>query len=244
MHGSGMLQHDHDIGLVLDFLKQNGLEENTIVWYSTDNGPEHSSWPHGATTPFRGEKMTTYEGGVRVVSMLRWPAAIKPGQIKNGIQAHQDMFTTLAAAAGVQDVATKLDKEKKQYIDGINNLDWWLGKTSESARRHFLYYYESKLTAVRMGPWKIHLSTRENYYDNLIGRTAPLFFNVRSDPFESYDSKDSYGHLAQKMSWLFEPMTGLVDDHLKTLAKYPPVQGGASFDMSNAVAEFLQRMRQ
>jgi arylsulfatase len=72
-HGSGMMQHDHDIGLVLDFLKANGLDENTIVWYSTDNGPEHSSWPYGATTPFRGEKMTTYEGGVRVISMLRWP---------------------------------------------------------------------------------------------------------------------------------------------------------------------------
>jgi arylsulfatase A-like enzyme len=244
MHGSGMLQHDHDIGLVLDFLKQNGLEENTIVWYSTDNGPEHSSWPHGATTPFRGEKMTTYEGGVRVVSLLRWPAAIKPGQILTGIQAHQDMFTTFAAAAGIPDAAAKINKEKNQYIDGVNNLNWWTGESTESARRHFLYYYESKLTAVRMGPWKIHMSTRENYYDNLVSRTAPLFFNVRSDPFESYDSKDSYGHLAQKMSWLFEPMSALIDDHLMTLKKYPPVQGGASFDMSNVVAEFLQRMRQ
>ena len=86
LHGSGMLQHDHDIGVVLDFLKESGLDENTIVWYSTDNGPEHSSWPHGATTPFRGEKMSTYEGGVRVISMLRWPGVIKPGQVLNGIQ--------------------------------------------------------------------------------------------------------------------------------------------------------------
>lgn len=71
LHGSGMLQHDHDIGTVLKFLKDSNLEDNTIVWYSTDNGPEHSSWPHGATSPFRGEKMTTYEGGVRVISMLK-----------------------------------------------------------------------------------------------------------------------------------------------------------------------------
>jgi arylsulfatase len=107
VHGSGMLQHDHDVGVVLDFLKQNGLEGNTIVWYSTDNGPEHSSWPHGATTPFRGEKMTTYEGGVRVISMLRWPGVDQARQIKNGIQAHQDMFTSFAAVAGVPDVASR-----------------------------------------------------------------------------------------------------------------------------------------
>jgi arylsulfatase A-like enzyme len=97
IHGSGMLQHDHDVGLVLDFLKQQGLDGKTIVWYSTDNGPEHSSWPHGATTPFRGEKMTTYEGGVRVISMLRWPGVIKPGQVLNGMQSHMDMFTSFAA---------------------------------------------------------------------------------------------------------------------------------------------------
>jgi arylsulfatase len=86
MHGSGMMQHDHDIGVVLDWLKENGLDENTIIWYSTDNGPEHSSWPYGATTPFRGEKMTTYEGSVRVISMVRWPDMIKPGQVLNGIK--------------------------------------------------------------------------------------------------------------------------------------------------------------
>lgn len=244
MHGSGMLQHDHDIGLVLDFLKENGLDENTIVWYSTDNGPEHSSWPYGSTTPWRGEKMTCYEGGVRVISMLRWPGVIQPGQIKNGIQAHQDMFTTFAAAAGVPDVAAKIKTEKKQYIDGVNNLDYWTGKSSESARRHWLYYYEGRLAAVRMGPWKIHLATKEDYYANIIGRTAPLFFNIRADPFESYDTPDSNGHLTQKASWLFEPMSELIDNHLKTLAEYPPVQGGTSFDMSNVVQEFLKRVRQ
>jgi arylsulfatase A-like enzyme len=176
MHGSGMLQHDHDIGLVLDWLKENGLDENTIVWYSTDNGPEHSSWPHGATTPFRGEKMTTYEGGVRVISLLRWPGVIKPGQVLNGIQAHMDMFTTFAAAAGVPDVVEQMKQEKKQFIDGVDNLDYWTGKAATSARNDFLYYYESKLSAIRMGPWKFHFSTREHYYDNLVPRTAPLVF--------------------------------------------------------------------
>ena len=243
VHGSGMLQHDHDLGLVLDFLDQHGLADNTIVWYSTDNGPEHSSWPHGATTPWRGEKMTTYEGGVRVLSMLRWPAAIKAGQILNGIQAHQDMFTSFAAAAGVADVVERMRKDKKQYIDGVNNLDYWTGKASESARANFLYYYEGKLSAIRMGPWKFLFSTKEDYYANLVPRTAPIVFNIRSDPFESYDTTDSFGHLGQKVSWIFEPMTELLEEHLKTLAQYPPVQGGTSFDLSNVVGDFLEKAR-
>jgi arylsulfatase len=243
-YGSGMLQHDHDIGLVLDFLKENGFDDNTIVWYSTDNGPEHSSWPHGGTTPFRGEKMSTYEGGVRVISMLRWPGEIEPGQILNGIQAHQDMFTSLAAAAGVPDVAERVMEEKTQYIDGVNNLPYWTGEADQSARDHLFYYYETKLTAVRMGPWKFHFSTKEDYYANVVPRTVPLVFNLRMDPFESYDNKDSYGHLMQKVSWLIQPMGVLMNEHLKTLAEYPPVQGGKSFDMSNVVEQFINKARQ
>ena len=243
-HGSGMMQHDHDIGEVLAFLKANGLENNTIVWYSTDNGPEHASWPHGATTPFRGEKMTTYEGGVRVISMLRWPGMIKPGQTLNGIQGHQDMFTSFAAAAGVENVADLMKKEKKQYIDGLNNVPYWAGKTDASARNHIFYYYEGKLTAVRMGSWKFHFSTKEDYYANVIPRTMPLVFNIRMDPFESYDNKDSYGHLTQKISWLFQPMGELMNAHLATLAEYPPVQGGKTFDMSNVVKEFMEKAPQ
>ncbi|MGO4327832.1 arylsulfatase [Cupriavidus sp. 2TAF22] len=244
LHGGGMLQHDHDISLVLDYLKRSGLDNNTIVWYSTDNGPEHSSWPHGATTPFRGEKMTTYEGGVRVVSMLRWPGVIKPGQIKNGIQAHQDMFTSFAAVAGAPDVAEQMQREKKQYIDGINNVDYWTGKSQESARRDFLYYYESKLAAVRMGPWKFHFSVKEDYYSDLRPRTITMLFNLRSDPFESYDSKDSYGHLVQKAAWMAGPLGELIGNHLQTLGEYPPVQAAKSFDRSNMVQDFLQQKRQ
>ncbi|WP_417681731.1 arylsulfatase [Roseibium sp.] len=240
-YGSGMLQHDHDIGLVLDWLDEQGLAENTIVWYSTDNGPEHSSWPHGGTTPFRGEKMTTYEGGVRVLSMLRWPGVLEAGKTLNGIQAHQDMFTSLAAAAGIEDVNADVMESKQQYIDGVNNLPYWKGEQDQSNRNSIFYYYEDKLTAVRMGPWKFHFSTKEDYYANVVPRTMPLIFNLRMDPFESYDSTDAYGHLTQKVSWLFQPMNVLMQAHLKTLADYPPVQGGASFDMSNVVKEFLEK---
>src|SRR4029453_17167140 len=176
-------------------------------------------------------------------SMLRWPAAIKAGQVLNGIQAHQDMFTSFAAAAGVPDVVEQMRKEKKQCIDGVNNLDYWTGKSFESARGAFLYYYEGKLSAIRMGPWKFLFSTKEDYYANLVPRTAPMVFNIRSDPFESYDSTDSFGHLGQKVSWIFEPMTELLEEHLKTLGQFPPVQGGTSFDLSNVVGDFLEKAR-
>jgi arylsulfatase len=244
LYGSGLLQHDHDIGLVLDWLDEQGLSENTIVWYSTDNGPERSSWPHGGTTPFRGEKMTTYEGGVRVPSMIRWPGVLPEGMVLNGIQAHQEMFTTLASAAGIEDVNAQLLAEKDQYIDGVDNLAYWKGEEDASRRNHIFHYYESKLTAMRMGPWKFHFSTKEDYYANVIPRTAPLVFNIRMDPFESYDSTDSYGHLMQKVSWLIQPMGVLMQQHLQTLAEHPPVQGGASFDMSNVAQEFIEKARQ
>jgi arylsulfatase len=243
-YGAGMLQHDHDIGLVLDWLDANALAEDTVVVYSTDNGPEHSSWPHGGTTPFRGEKMTTYEGGVRVPMLARWPGRIPAGSKLNGIQGHQDVFTTLAAAAGVPDVAERVMKQKKQVIDGVNNLPYWTGEEDRSQRNHIFHYYESKLTAVRMGPWKFHFSTKEDYYANVVPRTVPLVFNIRMDPYESYDSPDAYGHLMQKVSWLIQPMGVLMAKHLQSLAEYPPEQGGKTFDMSNVVEEFINKGRQ
>jgi len=243
-YGAGMLQHDRDIGEVLKALKEMGVAENTIVLYSTDNGPEHSSWPHGGTTPFRGEKMTTYEGGVRVPCMVRWPRQIPAGTKLNGIQGHQDLFTTLAAAAGIEDIATYVKERDNQYIDGVDNLAYWQGKEEKSSRDHIFHYFEGQLTAIRMGQWKMHFAVKEDYYDNMTGRNFPMVFNLRMDPFESYDSVDAYGHLTQKVSWLFVPMGELMKKHLKTLADYPPVQGGKSFDMSNVIEEFIQKARQ
>lgn len=133
---------------------------------------------------------------------------------------------------------------KKPYIDGVNNLPYWKGEKQESARDHIFHYYESKLTAVRVGPWKFHYSTKEGYYDNVVPRSVPLVFNLRMDPFESYDSNDSYGHLLQKVSWLMQPVGELMTEHLKTLAEYPPVPGGKTFDMSNIVQEFVNKARQ
>ncbi len=243
-YGSGMLQHDDDIGYLLNELDKRGVTENTIIVYTTDNGPEHSSWPHGGTTPFRGEKMTTYEGGVRVPAMVSWPAAIPSGQVLNGIQGHQDLFTTLAVAAGVKDVKEKMLKEKKQYIDGVDNLSYWKGESSESARKSILYYFEGQLSAIRMGPWKFHFAVAEHYYDNLLPLTKPKLYNLRADPFESYDSVDANGHLLQKMSWLLAPVSEMVKEHVESLIEYPPVQGGTTFNMAEVIEDAMRKTQQ
>ncbi len=244
LHGSGLMKHDAGVGTVLDFLDENGLADDTIVWYSTDNGPEHSSWPHGATTPFRGEKMTTYEGGVRVPSVLRWPGAVEPGTVLNGIQGHQDMFTSIAIAAGIDDPVNWVKEEKDgQIIDGVDNTGYWKGEDDQSARDHIIYYFESQITAIRMGPWKWHFALKEDYYDNMTPRNFPKVFNLRMDPYESYDSTDSYGHLAQKVSWQMAPMNEIIGNHLQSMRDVPPVQGGKSFDMSSLVEDFLAKGR-
>lgn len=123
-------------------------------------------------------------------------------------------------------------------------MPYWNGKSSALARDSIFHYYESKLTALRMGPWKFHFSTKEGYYDNVSPRPVPLVFNLRMDPFESYDSNDSYGHLMQKVYWLIQPAGELMGEHLKTLAEFPPVQYGKTFDMSNIVEQFVKKAKQ
>lgn len=243
-YGSGMLQHDDDIGFLLNELDKRGLTKNTIIVYTTDNGPEHSSWPHGGTTPYRGEKMTTYEGGVRVPTMVSWPAVLPSGKVLNGIQGHQDLFTTLASAAGIKDVNEQIRKEKKQYIDGINNLPYWKGDTEKSARTSILYYFEGQLSAIRLGPWKFHFAVAEHYYDNLVPLSKPKLYNLRADPFESYDSIDANGHLIQKMSWLLAPVSEIVKEHVKSLVEYPPTQGGSTFDMTETIEGAMKKTQQ
>ncbi|MNQ78560.1 Arylsulfatase [compost metagenome] len=128
VYGSGLMEHDKDVGELLQLLDDLKIANNTIVIYTTDNGAQVATWPDGGTTPFRGEKATTWEGGVRVPMLVRWPGKIKPGSVSNGIQTHEDIFTTLAAAAGVPDVAARLRESNNVHIDGVNNLEHWQGK--------------------------------------------------------------------------------------------------------------------
>ncbi|CAM5480150.1 N-acetylgalactosamine-6-O-sulfatase [Afipia felis] len=242
VHCAGMLQHDHDVGLLLKKLDDMGIAKNTIVIYSTDNGPEHSTWPDGGTTPYRGEKLTTWEGGLRVPMLVRWPGHIPAGEELNGIQCHEDVFTTLAAAAGMPDVRERAargdkfgtDTDKRNYIDGLNNLDYWTGKSDHSARNTFFYYSESQLQAIRLNQWKAHFYIRESYYGSTKKLELPLLFNLRQDPFESYDQAPGpLPTMIQKKQFVLQEIQNVMMAHLKSLKDYPPAQKGGSLSAGN-----------
>lgn len=242
LYGSGVIEHDAMVGELLDYMEKNGLLENTIVIYTTDNGPEHEATFHGGATPFRGDKMTTYEGGLRVPTMVMWKGHIKEGQYLNGIQSHMDLFTTLASAAGVKDVREKIGKEKKQYIDGVDNLDYWMGTSDKSNRNNFLYFYESDLTAIRMGNWKVNFQTTENYYGSMTKYKFPMMFNVRMDPFESYTNTDQQTWAIQSKQFVNDFIMMTLKDFGQTMVQYPPVQRAKSLDFSAMMDKLMENM--
>lgn len=246
LFGSGLMEHDMQVGELLDYLDELGIADNTIVIYTTDNGPEQSTWPHAGTTMFRGEKMTTWEGGLRSPFLVRWPAKIPAGLIRNGISAHEDVLPTLMAAVGEPNISEDLKKGKKVgsmtykvHIDGFNNLDYWTGKADDSKRNYFFYYYESSLTALRVGPWKMHFATKERYFDDMVTHTMPMLFNLRKDPFEHYDDITGFHQIMEK-SWVLQPAIGILQQHLETFKEFPPRQAAASLDVNKAIDKILQ----
>jgi len=244
LHCAGMLQHDENVGSVLDRLDALGIADNTIVIYSTDNGPETDTWPHGATSPYRSMKMTTWEGAMRVPMMVRWPGRIAPRTELNGIQSHEDVFTTLASAAGLPDIRERLARGdalgtgvvKKNHVDGVDNLDYWTGKTDRSARDHILYYAESRLQAVRWKQWKMHFYTRDGYYGHTQKLEIPLLFNIRQDPFEYFDGAPGpRATVLQSKAHVFHAAGEIVAAHLRTFQQFPPVQKGTSLSFAEAL---------
>ena len=239
-YGAGMIQHDENVGTILDRLDAMGIADDTIVIYSTDNGVEHSTYPHGGTTPFRSEKMTTWEGGVRVPMLVRWPGKIAPRTELNGIQSHEDVFTTLAAAAGVPDIRERIaagdtlgtEVEHKNHIDGVNNLDYWTGAAQESARDEYIYYAESQVQAIRINQWKAHFFVRDGYYGHTVKLDIAYLFNIRQDPYESYDQAPGpRATLTQQKTWLFNEVLQRLGRHIATLQQYPPTQKGSSLSV-------------
>ncbi|WP_375177536.1 arylsulfatase [Marinobacter mobilis] len=234
--GSGLMEHDGHVGLLLDKLDDLGIADDTIVIYTTDNGPESTTWPDAGVTMFRGEKMTTWEGGVRAPFLVRWPGHIPAGLRLNGISSHEDVLPTIAAAAGRPNIIEELRESHDVMIDGVNNLDYWTGQAEASARNHFFYYYESSLTAIRVGPWKLHFATKPGgrYYEDLVFHTMPKLFNLRKDPFEHYDGDIGF-HQIMRKSWVFQPMLAILTEHLKTFEAFPPRQEAASLNINEAI---------
>ncbi len=251
-----MLEHDEQVGQLLAKLDELDVTDNTIVVYSTDNGNELMMWPDGGYAPFRGEKGTTWEGGVRVPLLVRWPGTIPAGRTANGVQSHEDLFSTLSAAAGLPDIKDKLLSGHEMngttynvHIDGYNNLDYWTGETEKSARREYFYYDETDLMAVRVDAWKMHIGIKPegSWWDEKYYPSVPYVFNLLMDPMEKMDPQShEWGYagrkfFAQKM-WAPTAAGPFLAAHLQSLQEHPPRQGADTLSLKVAIDDAMSKM--
>ena len=243
-----MIDHDKFVGSMLDQLDQLGLAEDTIVLYSTDNGPHMNSWPDAGMTPFRNEKNSNWEGAYRVPAMVRWPAAIPGGRVLNGIVSHNDWFVTLLAAAGDPEIAdhlregSELDgREFRVHLDGHNQLDYLTGKSEEPPRQHFFYVSDDgDLTALRFENWKIVFmeqraaGTLQVWAEPYVPLRVPKVFNLRTDPYERADiTSNTYYDWLLDHAWVLVPAQAYVAKMLETFRDFPPRQEPASFTIGD-----------
>jgi len=246
----GMVEHDTDVGRLLDEVDRLGITDNTIVMYSTDNGPECFSWPDGGTSPFRGEKDTNWEAGWRVPTLIRWPGVIKPGSRSNQVFAHEDMLPTLLAAAGVPDVKEKLlkgysagnDTNFKVHLDGYNLVPFLKGESKESPRKEMLYWSDDgDLMALRYGNWKAVFKEQraesfQVWSEPMVDLRVPKIFNLRSDPFERADHNAIYyNDWLLRRVFLLVPAQGFVAQWISSFKDFPPSQKPASFNLDQVM---------
>ena len=254
LYPDGMVEHDGHVGKFLNKLKELGIDDNTVVIYSTDNGAETGSWPDGGITPFHGEKGTTWEGGFRVPLVVRWPGVIKPGTVDNGIISHEDWLPTLLHAAGVPDVVEKAKtgykangKTWKVHLDGYDYLPYFKGEVDKVLRDSIYYFGQGgELNAVRWNDWKVHfaivkgnIATGERIVPNW-----PLIINLRADPYEIMHEEGVMGYLrwfADNM-WLFVPIQDKIKTFFATIPEYP-FQEGSSLSAGNINYNSLKAMK-
>jgi arylsulfatase len=257
VYPDGMVEHDGHVGQVLAKLKELGLDENTIVMYSTDNGAETMSWPDGGTTMFRGEKNTNWEGGYRVPAMIKWPGVIKPGTVINDIGSHEDMLPTLLAAVGNKTVKEDLKKGAtiggrsfKVHLDGYDLGPALRGEAKEWPRREFIYWTDDgSVAALRYDNWKmVFLEQRGHGFDvwqePFVALRLPKLFNLRTDPFERAD-KEGMGYPQWRIdrAFLIAPAGAYVAQWLQSFKDYPPRQKPGSFNLER-VMEAVSRPAQ
>jgi arylsulfatase len=250
IYPDGMVEHDADVGRMLDLLDELGVTDNTIVMYSTDNGAEEMTWPDGGTTPFRGEKNTTFDGGFRVPCLWRWPGVIEPGTIDNAIGAHEDCLPTLLAAAGQPDIKQQLldglevgNRTYKVHLDGYNLLPSWSGEAADSPRREFFYWTDDgDLAALRYNDWKIHFMEQrgegiEVWQEPFVPLRFPKLMNLRSDPFEDAAiHSELYPEWRMRHAYALVPAQAYVARYIATFQEFPPRQTPASFSVGDALA--------
>jgi len=248
IYADGMVEHDGHVGQILDKLKEPGLEDNTIVMYSTDNGSESFSWPDGGTTMFRGEKNTNWEGGYRVPCAIRWPGIIKPGTISNEVGSHEDMLTTLLAAAGEPDIKEKLLKghkaigrDYKVCLDGYNLLPAFKGEAAWP-RKEFIYWTDDgSVAALRYGNWKATFLRQDAHglhvwQEPFTQLRAPMLTNLRMDPFElAHEIGMDYDRWFAEHMFMIAPAAAFVGRWLQTFREFPPRQKPGSFNLDNVM---------
>jgi arylsulfatase len=244
-----MVEHDAMVGQLLAKLKELGIEDNTIVMYSTDNGAEFFNWPDGGSTMFRGEKNTQWEGGFRVPTLIRWPGVIKPGTVINDLAAHEDMIPTLLAATGDATLKEDLLKGRKiggrtykAHLDGYNLLPFLKGEVKESPRHEFIYWTDGgSVAALRYDNWKISF-LRQNSVGIKVWETPfeelrwPMLTNLRMDPFERA-SDESTGHpqWAAERMFALAPAGAFVGQWLQSFRDFPPRMKPGSFSLDRVM---------
>ena len=258
VYADGMVEHDAMVGQLLDKLEELGIADNTIVMYSTDNGPHMNTWPDGAMTPFRNEKNSNWEGAFRVPEMIRWPGKITAGAVSNEIIQHHDWLPTLLAAAGEPDIVEKLKKghtagadgntEFKVHIDGYNLLPYLTGEVETSPRRGFFYFSDDgDLVAMRFENWKAVFmeqrcpGTLRVWAEPFTTLRVPKLFNLRTDPYEFADvTSNTYYEWLMRHDYFIFYMTAMAAKFLDTFKEFPPRHPPASFSVDQAVEKLHQ----
>jgi arylsulfatase A-like enzyme len=255
-YADGMVEHDMHIGKFLELIDELGIADNTIVFYSTDNGPHMNTWPDAAMTPFRGEKNTNWEGGWRVPAMVRWPGEIEAGSVSNEIMHHMDWLPTFLAAAGaptikddlMTDGVEAIGREYRVHLDGYNFLPYLTGEAEAGPRKEIFYFSDDgDLTSLRYADWKI-VFLEQRVYTTLAAWAnpftplrVPLMFNLRRDPYErSQLTSNTYYDWMIDHAYLMVPAQAYVGQFLETFQDFPPRQEAASFSLDQ-VMEKLSR---
>ena len=256
-YSDGMVEHDMHVGEFLALLDELGIANNTIVFYSTDNGPHYNTWPDAASTPFRGEKNPNWEGGWRVPAMVRWPGVIKPGSVSNGIVHHMDWFPTFVAAAGKKDIKEDLldgysskasGRNYKIHLDGYDITEHLKDPQKVASPRHEIFYFsdDGDLTALRYDDWKLIFmeqkaeGTFRVWMEPFVPLRVPLMLNLRRDPYERAPiTSNTYFDWLLDHAYLLVPAQAYVGNFLMTFKDYPPRQKAASFSLDQ-VMEMLE----
>jgi len=252
-----MIDHDKLVGELLDLLDELGIADDTIVMYSTDNGPHMNTWPDAGMTPFRNEKNSNWEGAYRIPLLVRWPGKIEAGTVSNEIVQHHDWLPTFLAAAGEPNVVDKLKKghdaagkKFRVHVDGYNLLPYLTGQEKKSPRKGFIYFSDDgDIVGLRFDNWKVVFmeqrapGTLAVWAEPFVPLRVPKIFNLRTDPYERADvTSNTYWDWLLHNAYLTLSASAIVSEFLQTFKDFPPRQKAASFTIDQALEKMETAM--